>query len=228
MPVVKLTFINIVFSSLWSPKQDEGNLMLHFDSSHVADVNTMKERDMKKRFSGRLTALVILTSCTAIAIAQDSGQSDGEHKAQHGKGMHHDGMGRGRGGGYRDPARMIEMMQRHLDLDDLQTQQLNNIMGAVKPEFQAAHAALSENREAMRSLQTNDPDYDAKLQNLSSANAELAATMTLLHGRVRAEVFAVLTPEQTEMIEERRQRMRDSGHRRGHRDAEEQAENLPQ
>ena len=202
--------------------------MLQIDSSHVAEMNTMKEQNMTKRYLGRLTALIILTICTTIAIAQDSGQSDGEHKAQHSKRMHHDGMGRGRDRGFGDPARMVEMMQRHLDLDDLQTQQLNNIMGAAKPEFQAAHVALSENREALRSLQTNDPDYDAKLQNLSSANAELAATMTLLHGRVRAEVFAVLTPEQTQMIEERRQRTRDSGHRRGHRDAEDTGENLPQ
>lgn len=174
---------------------------------------------MTKRIPAGLALLALLTGGVAISVAQEGGQSGGEHKAHHGAGMHHDGMGGGPdgqfgAGRFRDPARMIEMMQRHLDLDELQTQQLNNILEAVRPELEAAKTAFRENREAIRALDTSAPDYSAKLQNLSSANAELAGAMTLLFGGIRADVHAVLTPEQVQILEASGPRNRGHGHKR--------------
>ncbi len=170
---------------------------------------------MTKRFLAQLAILTTIMSGAAIAIAQDDGQSAGEQQMHHDKGMRHDrmgrGMGRGMSGGFRDPGRMVEMMQRHLNLDETQSQQLTDIMEAAKPEIEATHTAFRENREAMHSLETSDPDYSAKLQNLSSANGELAEKMTLLHGQIRADVHSVLTPEQRQMIEERGPRSRRHG-----------------
>ncbi len=171
---------------------------------------------MTKRFLAQLAILAMITSGATSAVAQDDGQSVGDYPMHHDKGMRHDRMGRAMGRGFRDPDRMVEMMQRHLDLDEAQSQQLNNIMEAVKPEIQAAQTAFRENREAIHSLQTSDPDYSVKLQNLSSANGELAAKMTLLHGRIRADVHAVLTPEQLQMMEERGSRFRNHDHDSDH------------
>ncbi len=169
---------------------------------------------MTKRFIGQLTILAMLLSSAASVIAQDEGSSDDDRRKYRGHRMHRDDMGRGMG----DPARMLEMMTNRLDLDETQSQQLSNIMTAAQPEIQELRDGRRENRDAMRSLDTNDPDYSAKLQNLSAANANLAARMTLLRGRLRADVHALLTPEQLQTIEERGERFR--GHGR-HRDGEE-------
>jgi Spy/CpxP family protein refolding chaperone len=151
---------------------------------------------------GRFIVLTLTFAAAGIAQAQD----DGDWQGQRGRGMHHGPMG--------DPTRMLQMMSRHLDLDETQSQQVSNILGAAKPEIDALRDALHENREAMRVLSTNDPDYSSKLQNLSASNAEIAAQMTLLHGRIRAEMHAVLTTEQLQKIEERA--WKDGRHQRRH------------
>lgn len=169
---------------------------------------------MTNRLTGQLVILALLVSVTAVVVAQEVGAVENEQYKHHDRGMGHAGMRED----MRNPARMLERMQRHLDLDETQTQQMSNIFDAAKPEIDALRAALRENREATRSLDTSDPDYSARLQNLSTANADLAGKMTLLHGRLRAEVHAVLTPEQMQMVEERGEHSRG---RRHHRDSEE-------
>lgn len=155
---------------------------------------------------GKYIVLTLTVAAAGIALAQDDGDGDGDWRGHQGKGMHHDRMG--------DPARMLEMMTRHLDLDEMQSQQVSNILDAAKPEIEALRDSMHENREAMHSLATDDPDYSNKLQNLSASNADLAAQMTLLHGRIRADVNAVLTPEQLQKIADRGSR--EGRHRRGH------------
>lgn len=129
--------------------------------------------------------------------------------------------GHGPGAGFRDPARMIERMTKHLDLDETQQQTVSNIVEAARPEFEALRDKARENRKAMRELETTDPDYSAKLTNLATENGELMASGTILFGRVRAELAAELTDEQRAKLEARmeegRKRFR---HRRGGRDEE--------
>jgi Spy/CpxP family protein refolding chaperone len=69
----------------------------------------------------------------------------------------------------------------------------------------------------MHALNVSDTDYDAKLQKLAGENGEVATQLTLLHGRVMAQVNGELTPEQQAELSERRGKMRDgSRHRRHH------------
>ena len=91
---------------------------------------------------------------------------------------------------------MVEMMTRHLDLDDEQSQAVGNIIDAARPEIDALRQRAKENRNAMQSLDVDDPDYGTNLQNLSTEIGALTSEATLLHGRLRADVFAHLTPEQ--------------------------------
>lgn len=167
------------------------------------------------RLTGQIVILAILVSVTSVVVAQEEGAVDSDQRKHHDRGMGHDGMQGMRMG---NPVHRLERIQKHLDLDETQTQQMSNIFDAARPEIEVLRVALRENREAMRTLDTSDPDYSAKLQNLSTANADLAAKMTLLHGRLRAEVHAVLTPEQMQMIEQRGEHFRG---RRHHRDREE-------
>ena len=166
---------------------------------------------MTKRFAGQLAILVISMSGAAFVQAQDEEHSDYDGRKHRDHGMRHEGPG-GRMG---NPERMLQMMTKHLDLDETQTQQLNNIMDAARPEIQVLREGLHENREALRSLDPDASDYNVKLERLSAANADLAARMTLLHGRLRADVHDVLTLEQGQALAERSERFRDRQDRRG-------------
>jgi protein CpxP len=95
---------------------------------------------------------------------------------------------------------MAEHLSRRLDLDDNQQQALANVVDAASPEMNELRDKVRENRDAIRDLDANDPDYDAKLSNLARDNGELASAATLLHGRLRAEINALLTPEQRETL----------------------------
>jgi len=162
---------------------------------------------MMNKMFGRLTVLSLVLCAAANAPAEDEPDGGNELNKHHRNDMRHQRMG--------DPTRMLEMMTRHLELDTTQSQQLSNILETAKPEIEDLRNGLRENREAMHSLATDDPDYGVKLQNLAAHNAELATQMTMLHGTLRAEVHALLTPEQQEMLAERADRK--GSHRRSHR-----------
>ena len=83
------------------------------------------------------------------------------------------------------PEEMLSRMTEMLDLDENQSQSIRNIVDAAKPQFDSLRERSRANRDALRDLDINDPDYNAKLQNLSAESGQLASEMTLLHGQVR-------------------------------------------
>ena len=104
-------------------------------------------------------------------------------------------------------------MIAHLELDEEQAQIVMNIVEASRPEIEALRQRIRANHEATRSLDVSGADFGTKLQNLAVENGELTAEMTILQGRVRADVHAVLTPEQqgklAEVTLDRQQRFRE-------------------
>jgi len=155
---------------------------------------------MMKNIVAAMTALMLCTAAGTCAFAQDSEEHDGKrHMRGPGQRMHHDEFG--------DPARMLERMTRHLDLDDIQSQTIGNILEAARPEIDALRERAQTTREAMHELDVDDPDYGSNLQRLSTEIGALTSEATLLHGRLRADVFAELTPEQRERAAEGRGRM---------------------
>ena len=115
---------------------------------------------------------------------------------------------------FRDPARMVERMSRILDLDELQEQNISNILTAAQPEIDALRERGKANREAMRALDTSDPDYSTKLNTLASDIGELATEATLLFGRVRLEVTGQLSDEQAAELQQAFEQRRGRGMRR--------------
>ena len=106
----------------------------------------------------------------------------------------------------------LDRIADKLGLEDEQQQSIRNVLEAARPEFESLRERSRENREAIRSLDTDDPGYGAELQNLSAQSGELAAELVLLSGRVRGDVNALLTPEQRQQIAEFRE---GRGDRRG-------------
>jgi protein CpxP len=135
---------------------------------------------MRDYLYGLATLLLVMTSGAAIAQ-----EFDGSPAMR---------------GGYGHPQRMLEHLSRRLDLDETQQQAVKNIVEAATPEMDALRDRARKNRDAVRDLVVSDPDYDAKLSNLARENGELATIATLLHGRLRAEIDALLSPEQRETL----------------------------
>jgi Spy/CpxP family protein refolding chaperone len=144
---------------------------------------------MMKKFLAATTAAVICTVAVPYANAQDAESHEGRHHMRGaGHRMNHDEFGA--------PDRLVKMMTRHLDLDETQSQAIGNILGAAKPEIDALRQRAEESRSAVQALDVDDPDYGSDLQNLSTEIGALTSEATLLHGRVRADVYAQLTQEQ--------------------------------
>jgi Spy/CpxP family protein refolding chaperone len=166
---------------------------------------------MNRKYTTILIAVVASFLTCGLAMAQDP-QTDDPGRGGHdgGKGRHMEGRGQRRP---MDPEQMIRMLNRRLDLDDTQTTQIENIMAGVKPEFDALREKGKANREAKQNLDVDDPDYGVKMQNIAATTGELAATATELRGRIRAEVNAILTPEQQEKLETAAKKGRQKGQR---------------
>lgn len=169
---------------------------------------------MINKFVTMATAVMMCTAAGTYALAQDSEGNDGKrHMRGASHRMHHDGFG--------NPARMLDMMIRHLELDDTQTRTIGNILEAAKPEIDALRERVQATRKALYELDVSDPGYGADLQNLSTDIGALSAEAALVQGMLRADVFAELTPEQRERAAEGRSRMRDRFRHGGGRHAPE-------
>jgi len=163
---------------------------------------------MKTKYLAAATAAVVLMSVATDGFVQEVEKQDGaRHTRGAGHGMHRDAFG--------DPQRMVEMMTRHLDLDAAQSQSMANILAAAKPEIDALRERAKAGRESLRSLDVDEPDYGTRLQNQATEIGALTSEATLLHGRLRADVYAVLTPEQRAQASAGRSGMRE--HFRRHR-----------
>lgn len=159
---------------------------------------------MNRNFALACAAIVLIAG---IGIAS-AGPEDGH------KGRGHHGMMMGEFG---DPGRMLEFMSRRLDLDSDQEQRIGNILDATAPESEALRERGRAARDAFAELDTSDPDYDVKVQDLAREIGDVATAATLLHGRVRAQVAQELTPEQAEKLAEGRARMHKRFDRGQHR-----------
>jgi Spy/CpxP family protein refolding chaperone len=176
---------------------------------------------MNSRYTTILTTVVALLLAGGPALAQEPPTDDPGnvgHEAGKGGRMEHRGQR-----GPRGPEQMVRMMSRRLDLEDTQTEQIKNIMEGAKPEFDTLRAKGMANREATKNLDVDDPDYGAKMQNLSIASGELATSLAELRGRVRAEIHAILTPEQREQLASAPERGRNHGPRNRNREGSEPA-----
>lgn len=180
-----------------------------------------KEQEMTRYKLGKAVSVAILVagfSVAPLSAASAQGTDAQDDAGTHENARNHDDRKRGHrmhrrmtDSGVSDPARRIERMLRHLDLDDAQSQRVSNIMTAAEPELRQLHGDLQENRDALRVLDPNEPDYDLNLQNLSTSVGTQATQLALLLGRIRADVNAVLTPQQREKLQEHAARLRERG-----------------
>ena len=93
---------------------------------------------------------------------------------------------------------------RQLNLSDEQRQQVRDIMARHREAFAAlAERAAPTRRALAEAIATGD---EAAIRQASATVAAVQADRAVLTGKVRSEVFAVLTPEQREKAKEARAR----------------------
>ncbi|MDQ7011774.1 MAG: Spy/CpxP family protein refolding chaperone [Mariprofundaceae bacterium] len=107
---------------------------------------------------------------------------------------------RGRPGMHEKFDRMADV----LELTDEQRQQFRRIHRQARPKLQEIGEAMQDNREALHRLSPADDDYAAKVARLARKQGELVEKMIRVRSRVRAEVYAILTPDQREKAKQMR------------------------
>jgi Spy/CpxP family protein refolding chaperone len=104
---------------------------------------------------------------------------------------------------YARHAEQLRAEVERLGLDASQRQALQ----ALGERFQVHGTDLRQRGEAIReqllAVEPDNPRYDAVTEQASAASAALAADATRLAADFRAEVYAILTPEQRASIRER-------------------------
>jgi len=165
-------------------------------STHENGGDTMK----RQAVTALSIVLFALSSVAATAVHAGEGDShERKHRSHSGGGMHEHG----------DPARMAKHLGRKLDLEQAEQQKIENIVSAAKPEIDALRERAETNRKAMRELDVNDSNHDARLRELASEKGAIATEQALMHGRLKSEINAVLTPEQRQELATSAGKMRD-------------------
>jgi Spy/CpxP family protein refolding chaperone len=189
MPEVALTFAHAIASSL--ALNPVGTLASFAQrartSTHDNGGDTMNKQ--------AVTALSIVF--LALTGAAAAGAQAGEGHSEHHKYRLHPGAGIHEGG---DPALMVKHLTRKLDLDRTQQQEIENIVSAAQPEMDALRERAEANRRAMHELDVDDSNHDARLNALAAERGAIVSEQTLLHGRMKADISAVLTPEQRQEL----------------------------
>jgi protein CpxP len=143
-----------------------------------------------------LFAMVFAFAAFSVAVsAQDAAKvGDKTDKMEHRGGGRHGGFGKGMRGGH--GGMMGEL--RGINLTDAQKEQLRTIHEANKPDL----AVMEQMKSLMEARRAGTLTDDQKQQMKTLREQQRAK-----HEQVRAQVLAILTPEQLQQVEAKRQEM---------------------
>ncbi|RLL55663.1 periplasmic heavy metal sensor [Mariprofundus sp. EBB-1] len=114
-----------------------------------------------------------------------------------------------------DGDRHGQRMAEQLNLSDQQRQQVKQIRSENRESGKSIHEAMRQNRDAMHALNPGSRDYRAEVAKLADEKAELVKQMEMHRGESRAQVYAILTPEQREKEATLRSNFRKGGKEKG-------------
>jgi protein CpxP len=141
--------------------------------------------------SAALVAASLLA--TAPAMANEHGGCNRHHAGKAGHGGKHD----------------FQARLKELNLTEAQQAQVKDIMEKQKPQREARWKELRESHQALREASRGE-NYDAaKVRELASKQAQLKAEMTVQRIETMHQVYALLTPEQKQKWDAKRERRHD-------------------
>jgi Spy/CpxP family protein refolding chaperone len=107
--------------------------------------------------------------------------------------------------------RMFERMAGELELSEAQRQSIRGLFESARPAMQQRREQATASAELLRRTQPGDKDYQQVVARVSRTAGELAASAVSDAAQLRAQVWAVLTPEQrskAQQLGEQRQQRR--------------------
>jgi Spy/CpxP family protein refolding chaperone len=104
--------------------------------------------------------------------------------------------------------RMFERMAGELGLSDAQRQSIRGLFESARPAMQQRRERMRANAELMRRTQPGDPDYRAIVERVSRGAGELAESAVRDAAELRAQIWAVLTPEQRTKLQQLQEQRR--------------------
>ena len=171
---------------------------------HDGGIHDNGDNDMKKQLITAMSVALLTTTGGAATAAQpEAHEGHDRHDRRlklHRDGVQHEAF---------DPQAMIRHLSRKLELDETQQQEIDNILSAAKPSMDALRERAEANRKAMHELDASDSNHEAKLNNLAAEKGAIVSEQAILHGRLKADIHAVLTPEQRQELAEKSEKMRD-------------------
>jgi protein CpxP len=167
-----------------------------------------------------LAGVAVLTAAIGFATtvqlsarnSQAAGQDPAGQGPRRGAGMMGQGMmgpgGPGmRGGPGGGPGGMFGPELRALDLTDAQRQQVRTIMESHRDEQKAIGDRMQAARKALQAAVTADAVDEGVIRAAAVELGAVEGDAAVLHAKIRAEVFTILTPEQVKKAKELRAEM---------------------
>lgn len=148
----------------------------------------------------RLLAVSAALAAASLFAATPAISGDGAHCDR----QHHAGKMERHGDGKGFHAKFKE-----LNLTDAQQAQVKEIMEKQKPQREAKWKEVRESRKALHEAARGE-NYDAaKVRELAGKEAQVKAEMTVMRIETMRQVYALLTPEQKQKWDAKRERRHD-------------------
>lgn len=149
---------------------------------------------MKKKIIITISLVALIVTGTVIAFAAT-------HQLQ----RQHRFAGRGfEGNADKFIERMLKRAAVVLDLTEAQKQQIKAVLEAEKPVVQPLLKDLATNRQALLTTTDNGQFNEADVQTIATKQGQTLAQLIVEKERVKAQVYAILTPEQRAKAEKLR------------------------
>jgi periplasmic protein CpxP/Spy len=137
-----------------------------------------------------IVALVGVALATALYVS-----AQGQMGWQGRDGWHH-------GGGRPSIERIVDRISSRLDLTTEQKAQVNSIIDAERTTVEPLFAGLATNWQQMRAATKGGQFNEEQVRALAANQAQTITELIVAKERVKAKVYAVLTPEQRTKADE--------------------------
>ena len=97
--------------------------------------------------------------------------------------------------------RMLERMATELQLTADQQQKIKGVYESARPEMEQVRDRARANADKLRAAQPGSGNYDAVVSEVARNAGELATRAVTNGAQLRAQVWAVLTPDQRQKLE---------------------------